>query len=90
MINWNILTEDRETIGKICKRVKSKYPTTDLLSLDMDLTTTHANGCPLDLNKLLTFPDFDFYHDIFGIITFINRKNGKLTSCFLPRCAEGK
>jgi hypothetical protein len=58
------------------------------LNLVMDLTATHANGCPMDFNKLLTAPDFDFVHDITGIQRHIDRETGKLGNCFLPRFAK--
>ena len=55
----------------------------------MDVTACHANGTKLDLEKLLNFPDFDFLHDVAGIRNCIDRETGKLTKCFLPRCARG-
>ncbi len=53
----------------------------------MDVEAAHSNGCRLDLAKLAAFPDFDFVHDVFGIRRHINRENGQLEDCFLPRCA---
>jgi hypothetical protein len=58
----------------------------DRLSLVMDLTATHANGCPIDWDRLNTADDFTFTHDVSGIQRHINRKTGKLENCFLPRC----
>jgi hypothetical protein len=43
---------------------------------------------PLDFEKLFGFPDFDFAHDIYGIMNRVDRTTGKLTDCFLPRCAK--
>lgn len=54
----------------------------------MDLVATNANGCPLDFERLLNFPEFDFAHDITGIYRHIDRESGKLENCFLPRCAR--
>jgi len=53
----------------------------------MDIEACHCNGCPLDLQKLLDAPDSDFGHDVFGIRRFLDRRTGKLGSCFLPRTA---
>jgi hypothetical protein len=54
----------------------------------MDLSATHANGCPLDFERLLAFPEFDYMHDIVGIHNHIHRGTGKLLHCFVPRCAK--
>lgn len=58
------------------------------LKMGMDIIACHANGCQLDLKKLLTFEDADFFHDINGISEHINRNTGKLENFFLPRCAK--
>ncbi len=86
MINWMITKENLQKIGKICDRDRAKIerPRMDLI---MDLSATHSNGCPLDFDKLLGFDDFDFYHDIYGIVKHLDRTTGKLQNCFLPRCA---
>lgn len=60
------------------------------LDADMDITACHANGCPLNLEKLLTAPDFDFAHDIFGIRRHLDRETGELRDRFLPRSATRK
>jgi hypothetical protein len=81
---------DRATsdlIFKCIARYETKYPKLDRTSLVMDLTATHANGCPMDFAKLLAAKDFDFYHDMFGIQAHIDRTSGKLKDCFLPRCS---
>ena len=59
----------------------------DFMTLHMDLTACHANGCPIDWDKLNAATDTTFAHDISGIQRHINRKTGKLENCFLPRCA---
>lgn len=53
----------------------------------MDLEACHCNGCPLDLERLEKFPDFDFSHDVFGIAQHIDVSTGELKDCFVPRCA---
>ena len=84
--------EEHRQIGKIAaaavtaaKEAGIEYPFQDAV---MDITACHANGCPLDLGKLLTAPASDFGHDVFGIRRFIDRSTGQLTQCFLPRCAK--
>jgi hypothetical protein len=54
----------------------------------MDLTACHANGNPLDFERLLKFPDFDFCHDVFGIRKHLNRETGELEGFFSPRCSK--
>lgn len=86
-INWDITTEDQNKINAICERVL-KTINCDKLGLLMDVTTTHLNGCPLDLDGLLISENFDFFHDIVGIARNIDRKTGQLKNCFLPRYAK--
>jgi hypothetical protein len=52
----------------------------------MDLTACHANGMPLDLEKLAGADDFNFAHDVFGIRRHLDRDTGTLQNCFVPRC----
>lgn len=65
---------------------EAKLP--DRLHVAMDLIATHVNGTPLDLQRLLDAPDFDFFHDIGGIRRHLNRETGKLGDHFLPRTAK--
>lgn len=53
----------------------------------MDITATHLNGCPLQLQKFLDADDFNFAHDLVGIVNHMDRSTGQLIRCFLPRCA---
>lgn len=53
----------------------------------MDITAVHANGCRLRLSDLLAADDANFGHDIFGIRRHLNRDNGQLVNCFVPRFA---
>ena len=85
------LTEDEDkAVERIIERaavMEREYGSKlDRLSLRMDLEATHAK-CPLDLKRLAEFPDFDFAHDIYGIMGHLNRKTGELENCFVPRCA---
>ena len=85
MINWHTSKEDHETICKIVDRAGVRG--NDHRMLFMDLTACHANGNPLDLQAMLAGDDLDFSHDIYGIQRHINRTNGQLEDCFLPRFA---
>lgn len=60
----------------------------DKLSLMMDFEAVHSNGNPLDIDALKNFRTEDLIHDVAGILKNINRTNGKLENCFLPRCAK--
>ncbi len=68
--------------------IKSRGEPYDTVSAEMDLIATHKNGCPLDLEGLLTATDHDFGHDLFGINRFLNRETGELKSGFLPRYSK--
>ena len=58
------------------------------LSTRMDLSAVHANGCPLDLERLKEADDVNFLHDVVGIDQHLNRDTGQLGNCFLPRFAK--
>lgn len=60
---------------------------TTKLDITMDLSATHANGTPLNLDKLLAFDDFNFAHDLYGIYRHLDRDTGELMDCFMPRCS---
>lgn len=60
----------------------------DLRHIEMDLLATHANGNKLDFEKLLTFSDVDFFHDVSGIHRHLDRITGKLQNLFVPRCTK--
>ena len=73
-------------IKKIAKRAKVDFNDhRSLVDIAMDITATHNNGCKLRLDELLKADDFNFAHDIAGISSNIDRNNGKLKNCFLPR-----
>lgn len=91
-IKWETTKGDTELIFKIAERatkLAEKFGLYyDFNTASMDITAAHANGCELDLQKLLDAPDGDFGHDVFGIRRHINRQTGELENCFLPRCAH--
>jgi hypothetical protein len=59
----------------------------DRLSFFMDIEAAHAD-IPIDLDALLSADEFNFYHDIIGIQSHINRETLKLDDCFVPRFAR--
>ncbi len=91
-INWNTTLEEDQLIGKIVDRALKSFTELNYggsrMDLNMDITATHCNGTPLDLEKFLQFDEFNFAHDLFGIINNINRETGELDNCFLPRCSK--
>jgi len=87
ILNWKVSREEHLLIAAIVKRYAALLPEVDHLELNMDITATHANGCPLKLQELLEAPEFDFVHDVVGIRRHINRQTGQLEDFFLPRYA---
>lgn len=57
----------------------------DGVCLRMDLSACHANGCPLDFERLAEADDFNLLHDVVGITRHISRETGQLTGHFMPR-----
>jgi len=84
-------TDEREDllITKIVNRAADEglIENYQRMSLHMDIAATHCNGCMLDLERLLGTDGFNFAHDVLGIKRHINRTNGRLEHCFLPRFA---
>ena len=83
MIKFNTSSEDMKLIKQITDRIEDNN--IDKMFVMMDLSAIDSNDCKIDFLKLLNFDDFDFYHDIIGIMTHIDRKTGKLTKNFVPR-----
>lgn len=81
---------DREAIEKCIKRFKKEYTgkvdKDTEVDLRLSLFYTNDNGMPIDIEKLLGFPTFDFLHDTVGIINNIDRRTGVLGNFFEPRC----
>jgi len=84
-ISFKTTKEEFEIIMQIVERTAAIYKDINRGTLTMDITATHANGCPLKLAELLAVPNSDFTHDIAGIVRHINRRTGKLEDFFLPR-----
>ena len=91
-INFSVSKDDANKIREIVERAETiavsfgaRRP--DRMTLTMDLTATHANGCPLKLADLLAADRTNFIHDVFGIMRHIDRETGQLGNCFVPRYA---
>lgn len=89
--SFDVTLEDDNVIRAIANRaceVTGIEPRFNKLGLLMDLKACHANGCPLDLDRLLAAKPFDFYHDLLGIDRHLDRATGQLQDHFLPRHAK--
>lgn len=87
-VSFRATKREARDIGMARDRAVGISKNLEALDVEMDLTATNANGCPLDLAKLLAFDDFNFMHDIYGIARHLNRRTGVLGDCFRPRCAK--
>ena len=89
MVNWTVSRVEMRLIEKIAKRAVALAASMEFdlerEQIEMDVTACHANGNPLDLEKLLAANDGDFGHDVFGIRKHIDRTTGQLRDCFVPR-----
>jgi hypothetical protein len=92
MIDFSTTKEEMDLIVKIAKRAEPMFADAgigwDQVGFLMDMRACHANGTPLDFERLLSFPDFDFAHDVFGIRRHLDRSNGEIKDFFLPRCSK--
>jgi len=91
-VNLEVSAKEGRLINKIVSRVwivsVAKKWSLDRLSLIMDLSACHLNGCPLDLKGLRDAVEVDLMHDCLGIRRHLDRNTGKLGGCFLPRHAK--
>ncbi len=79
---------ERALLDKIVERASTCFAVDDSQSLDMDLTACHKYDIALDLEGLLSAPDSDFAHDVFGISRHIDRNSGRLEGFFVPRYSK--
>lgn len=86
--SFHTTRKEMDLILLCVKRALKRQPELDRMSLIMDLSATHANGCPMKFDELLTADDFNFFHDIYGIMRHINRRTGEMMDCFLPRFSD--
>lgn len=84
-IKWNLTKGDGIVISAIVKRAVAIFDIKDKQGLEMDITAAHLNGSPIRLRDLFESDDFNFAHDVVGIVNNINRRTGKLDNCFVPR-----
>ncbi|OPZ91785.1 MAG: hypothetical protein BWY74_01847 [Firmicutes bacterium ADurb.Bin419] len=92
VLNFKVTEDEAYTIAQITRRALSEIKGLDGAvvprSVLMDISATHCNGNPLDLEALLNAPYEDFAHDILGIQSNINRRTGELENLFSPRCSK--
>lgn len=88
MVKFNATREEMATITKIVSRARKMGIPGTTMELHMDIRATHSNGCHLRLADLLAADDFNFAHDVAGIVRHIDRETGKLGGCFVPRFAD--
>lgn len=88
---------DLDTIGRIAARAAAlarragTHSTVQVRGVETDTVialTLLQPKHPLRLDALLSAPDFDFAHDVFGILRHIDRATGELGNCFVPRASE--
>ena len=72
MITWEISKEDAQVISKIVDRAKNMGVKRDREALSMDIQAAHEK-CPLRLKELLQAENFDFLHDVIGIVNHLDR-----------------
>lgn len=89
-INWKASPEDAALIEKIVARactqaLSAAGITLDRLKTTMGITACHLNGTPLRLQAWLDSDEFNFAHDVVGIVNNMDRNTGKLRGHFLPR-----
>jgi hypothetical protein len=85
MLKFNDNPEDEKLIQEIATRAAKKG--LERVGTMMDISATHASGCPLKLKELSQADDLNFFHDVCGINRHLNRRTGQLKDCFVPRFA---
>ena len=89
MIDWKTTDAELALITAIAERAVELsadfYTPLVKLDVEMDVTATHLNGCPLRLEDFLAADNFNFGHDIFGIQDHLDRETGELDGRFSPR-----
>lgn len=89
-ISWAISRDDAALVERIADRMaalgsKNASPVPRKLAIVMAITAVHANGCPLDLQRFLDLPEFDFTQDVYSIVHNLDARTGTLLNGFLPR-----
>lgn len=85
-------SQNIEAAAKIADRAGSEFVRNagGRMSLIMDLLAADGkNGnAPIDLDALAEADEFNFVHDVAGIVRHMDRTTGQLTDCFVPRYAR--
>lgn len=84
-LNFNLSEQDRLLVSRIADRAVRIWNNVDATSLSMDLTVVHNHIYKLRLAYLLAADDFNFAHDVAGIVNNLDRRTLTMRNCFLPR-----
>lgn len=88
-VSFRISKADAALVRVIARRARELHLAhkvdRDLTDIIMDLTATHANGCPMDFARLAAADNFNLMHDVGGIARHLDRATGKLGNHFSPR-----
>jgi len=87
-IRFDVSDKEFDLIDRVLDRCEAEDITLpcDRMEHAMDLSACISNGCPLDLERMLEWPNkFDLAHDIWGVNRHIDHNTGQLRDCFLPR-----
>ena len=85
-----------ETHSRLIRRIVTRYRREMELrgfkpdaaaQIRCSLAAAHANGCELDLLKLLNCDTTSLMHDVNGIHSCVSRETGRIVGMFWPRCA---
>ena len=87
-MNWTITKKDSDVIVKIAARACGILEDLPKIDCIMSLTAVHANGVPMDLDRMLAADNGNLLHDVTGCIAYVDRSTGKLDGNFLPRFAS--
>jgi uncharacterized Zn-finger protein len=88
-LNWNVNATESALILQIADTYMdycSRPENIKKLDILISLTVTHANGCHLDLEGMLSGRLEDLAHDVAGIMANLDHETGKLGT-FTPRHA---
>jgi hypothetical protein len=89
MIKWNRITRNEDPIIEniVQRLVKYGYEAgcpVDRMPASMDIRAAHL-AHPLRLAELLAADEFNFKHDVYGILNHIDRNTGEMKDFFCPR-----
>jgi hypothetical protein len=90
IVSFKVTKADAVLIAIAAQRAVNRVIYDNVQNAAMDLTAVHANGCKMDLQKLLAASDRDFFHDMAGIQGHLDRRDGvptagQLVGEFLPK-----